>query len=257
MTGRAVSVAVRIVLWVSLAAAIVLVGANATDVLNITWMLPAAAVFIAALTVADKWCDRYQPTKPAVDWARVAELEHDTGIYDLYTHAEEAGDVCHTCDDNLVPPKGGFNTTYENVTATCDHHGPARWEHGRGFFCVKCGGAVSPVWHPTIGPGVQRWETRHGCAEGHDPHIADACRACVQERRAEIRSSQQRLSPGEFLIPGGALGFTYERQPAEPRIVCRHVWQQEQNYRSRRVLYQCIRCRARRLCYEGASPYDY
>jgi hypothetical protein len=109
MTGRAVSVAVRIVLWLSITAAIVLVGANATDVLNTIWLLPAAAVFIVALTAADKWCDRYEPTKPAVDWVRVAELEHDTGIYDLYTHAEEAGDVCRTCDDALLPPEGAFN----------------------------------------------------------------------------------------------------------------------------------------------------
>lgn len=123
MTGRAVSVAVRIVLWLSITAAIVLVGANATDVLNTIWLLPAAAVFIVALTAADKWCDRYQPTKPAVDWVRVAELEHDTGIYDLYTHAEEAGDVCCTCDDNLVPPKGGFNTG--GVV-----HGSSTWNGG-------------------------------------------------------------------------------------------------------------------------------
>lgn len=83
---------------------------------------------------------RPQPEREVTNWPRVAELEHDTGIFDLYVrlgaegHSEGVGDACRRC-------------TREKIAKQ-----PKRWTS-----CGRCKGRV-PIpddvsgWHEAICP---------------------------------------------------------------------------------------------------------
>lgn len=132
MFTAAIAGFVRIMLYATTAAGLVVAVLNAADVTNVPWLLPVAPVLLV-LVAADKYCDQFVQEPARVEegrlsYPKIAALEHSEGLFDLYT---------------------------------------------------------------SLG------------AEGHDPHVADACRLCAQERHAEIRASAMMLSPGEFLVPGG------------------------------------------------------
>lgn len=87
------------------------------------WMAGTAALLIAV--GSGIWLTKppEPPVREVTNWSRVAELEHDTGIYDLYLklgadgHSEGVGDACRQCARVAVTQDmhrvGGYAALYD------------------------------------------------------------------------------------------------------------------------------------------------
>lgn len=273
------------VVWIGLAGLLmwVLTGSPAFLLPALSIAAGAASVWFVApgVKVTIRAMRRPAPVPEARWWLsypKIAALEHDTGIYDLYTklgaegHDEVVLDACATCAEERA------------ATAAGDHTHDRLYKSQNQIVCGVCWAKVAHIdscWHP-----AQKWAmTVRG----------PVCGLCDRSLSGSLKPSMQYLSPGEFLVEGGQsmeswtwdedgsalsayeaglispdqirdLGLTYERAVVvptrTPNLVCRHVWQKQKGseacdrFGTRYMQYGCVKCTATRACYEGASPYD-